>query len=61
MELLDSDIHFPKYDIRVPNLQAITTPIQKLAIYHRLQGLRPSGWGGDKYFQAEACRRAKGN
>lgn len=33
MELLDSDIHFPKDDTLIPNLKAITTPIRKLAIY----------------------------
>lgn len=33
MELLDSDIHFPKDDILMRNLKAITTPICKLAIY----------------------------
>lgn len=42
MELLDSDIHFPKYDIRMPKLQANTTPIRKLAIHRR--GLITQGW-----------------
>jgi len=33
MELLDSDIHFPKYDTLMPNFKAIPRPIRKLAIY----------------------------
>ncbi|WP_150806032.1 hypothetical protein [Pseudomonas fluorescens] len=44
MELLDSDIHFPKYDILMPNVRAITTPIRKLANYPatKVSGIRGS-------------------
>ena len=56
MELLDRDIHFPMDDILVPYLQAISTPIRKLAIRRRC--LRTQGWIELNAAKAEGCRRS---